>query len=651
MKRHLLVAIVSTFVTTALFAISPSARYETRMVYDPQSTHSILFGGITAVDSGTKMAYHLKDTWEWTGSRWIQRFPAHVPPERSGHVMVYDSNRSRVLMFGGHSNTVDLNDLWMYANNDWTQIQPPNSPPPRILAGGAFDPVRDRLVIYGGTQISADGKTLTPAHDTWEFDGTTWTQVGGEGPAVTKPLLAYDAARNQIIMLALDPNTATLMYTYDASSGNWNPVTPATLPPCVNEGQMTWQGSNQTVVYTGGVCSNATGADETYEWDGTTWNKIPLTAIATRVFGAAFAFDDSRQEVAMFGGTPPVGSPTADTWIYQSQNWFSLSDGTRPSARSLFTFTTDPVNNTIWMFGGTDDVTTFGDLWEYQNGNWQQLFITNTPGTCITPAAVWDTDRNKLVVVCSTSDVFEFDGSAWTAFNATKNSPPQHSWASAVYDPTLKKTVLFGGFTGQNTTCCYSDETWLWDGTKWNRISKNPPPARALTAMWYDPNLKKDVIYGGVGQVTSNDRVTRYSDMWTFDGNGWSQLNPNGGTPGPRYGAQVVVDPHSNHLLLFGGLFDTITPAVPPATTPTEVQSYVNDMWEWDGSVWTQLHPPQVPSPRENGRMAFDPTRNEIVLFGGYAGAFFSETWIWDGTTWSIKIFDPLGGRRRVAGH
>jgi hypothetical protein len=97
-------------------------------------------------------------------------------------------------------------------------------------------------------------------------------------------------------------------------------------------------------------------------------------------------------------------------------------------------------------------------------------------------------------------------------------------------------------------------------------------------------------------------------------------------------------------------MFDTITPAVPPAKEPTEVQSFIGDMWEWDGSTWTQLHPLTAPPARENGRMAYDATRDKIVLFGGYSGAFLSDTWTWDGSSWKVVTFDPLGGRRRVTG-
>lgn len=646
LKRNTLIFVIAFLTAGTLLAINPSSRYETRMVYDVQSGHMILFGGVTAVDSGTRKAYHIGETWEWTGDRWIQRFPAHNPPARSAHTMVYDSNRSQILMFGGRGEISDLNDTWIYRLGDWTQVNPSSVPPARAFPAAAYDPSRDRVVFFGGTQTSADGKTLTPIHDTWEFDGTTWKQIGGDGPTLSKPLMAFDAARNQIIMLGLDNSTATLMYAYDAAAGKWNQVTPAALPPCVNEGALTYQDTNQTLLYTGGVCTNATGVDDSYEWDGTTWNKLTLVSPATRLFGAAMAFDQQRQVAIMFGGSPVVGLPANETWTYGSLVWITLSDFTRPGPRSLFAFTTDPVSNTIWMYGGTDDFTTFSDFWQYQNGQWQDMSVDSTPVGCLTPTAAFDTDRSKLVMICADAGAgtYEWDGTAWKNFTGLKTVPPFHRFASMTYDPTIKKTVLFGGFDGTR----YLDQTWTWDGTTWAQQKKNPAPARALSSMWYDPTLKKTVIYGGVGQPTTTDRVTRYNDMWTFDGNGWSQLTPTGGTPGMRYAALTTVDPRSNHVLLFGGMRADPVDPVPPSTTPGLVQLYADDMWEWNGSAWTQLHPTLTPPARENGRIAYDPTRDEMVLFGGYGGYFLSDVWTYNPNTWQVHIFDPAGGRRKV---
>src|SRR5258707_5598439 len=149
LKRPVILTFFAAFAATAAFAVNPSARYESRMVFDAQSSHLILFGGLTGTDSGTRLAYHLNDTWEWTGSHWVQRFPAHTPVERSAQTMVYDSNRSRTVMFGGRSNTADLGDTWVYQNKDWTQLDPATSPPARQLSGAASASVRDRILLFG----------------------------------------------------------------------------------------------------------------------------------------------------------------------------------------------------------------------------------------------------------------------------------------------------------------------------------------------------------------------------------------------------------------------------------------------------------------------------------------------------------------------
>jgi hypothetical protein len=646
LKRQVFLALFAAFAATTAFATNPSARYESRMVFDAKSMHMVLFGGATATDSGTRKVYHLDDTWEWVVSHWVQRYPPHTPTGRSAHAMVYDSNRLRTVMFGGRSDAADLGDTWVYEKNDWTQLNPPTSPPARQLPGAAYDPVRDRIILFGGTQTSADLKTVTSIHDTWEFDGTTWKQIGGEGPAISKPLIAYDAARNQIIMLGIDNAIATKMYAYDPAGQKWNPLTPTTLPPCVNEGGLTYQAANQTLIYTGGVCANAIGTDETYEWDGTNWNKITLLIPDNRVFGPAMAYDTDRQVTMLFGGSPIVGLPLSDTWFYASGTWLTFSDVSRPGPRSLFTFTTDPVNNTIWMFGGVDDFSIFSDFWRYDNGTWNQILVANGPVGCLTPTAAFDTDRSKLVVVCAdAATTYEWDGAEWKSFSGLKTLPPFHRFASMAYDATLKKTVLFGGFDSTN----YLDQTWLWDGATWTQQKNHPATARALASMWYDPTLKKTVIYGGIGRLTSTDRIARYNDMWTFDGNGWTVLKPSGGTPGMRYGAQTAIDPRSNHVLLFGGLRVDTVPPVPPSTVSDQVQVYANDMWEWNGSAWAQVRTENVPPARENGRIAFDATRNEMVMFAGYAGHFLSDLWSYNPTNWQVRILDPIGPRRRVA--
>ena len=113
-------------------------------------------------------------------------------------------------------------------------------------------------------------------------------------------------------------------------------------------------------------------------------------------------------------------------------------------------------------------------------------------------------------------------------------------------------------------------------------------------------------------------------------------------TPGRRYGAQAAVDPRNGHVLLFGGLRIDGTEA-----EKNQVQVFADDAWEWDGTAWKQLASSRTPPARENGGLAFDPSRDELVLFGGYAGFYLSDLWMLDGNGW--KALEPAALPRRRA--
>jgi hypothetical protein len=68
----------------------------------------VLFGG----QGAQAMA---NDAWEWTGTAWLQRFPAASPPARIRLGLAYDPSREVVLMFGGQSSSASFADLWEYA--------------------------------------------------------------------------------------------------------------------------------------------------------------------------------------------------------------------------------------------------------------------------------------------------------------------------------------------------------------------------------------------------------------------------------------------------------------------------------------------------------------------------------------------------------
>lgn len=631
-NRFTLLAFAIVLTAQAVFAANPAGRTGVRMVFDTRLNQVILFGGQTGFDKGTAQNYELADTWHYVGDHWVQAFPQHSPPARARHSMVYDSLRQRTLVFGGNAGKIELNDTWSYDGRDWSEVKPADAPPRRQLAGAAFDPVRDRVVLFGGTFLPEGAKAYTQLYDTWEFDGTNWRRRSENGPQVNKPILVYDAGRNETLMIGGDATEKTLMYKYDPAAGTWSELKPATLPACVNEGAATYDGVLGRVILVGGICSTSVdGAGETWSWDGTNWTKADTKIVISRYAGSAIAFDALAQRTLVYGGTLIFNDPRGTLWAFKDANWELLSDNApTPQARSLAAIRRDPVKNTVWMYGGINDTDVLDEFWKYSAGTWEPVTRENGPSLCNTPNAAYDTDRQKLVVLCADSSTFEWDGTAWKKFSDLKSDklPPPRRFSSMVYDPMQKKTVMFGGYDEVN----YIDQTWVWDGTSWTRIKKNSAPARTNAVMWFDPTLKKIVVYGGLGRRSAEDRLERFSDMWSFDpASGWSEIK-NVTTPGARYGAQAAIDPTNNHLVLFGGLRLEVNGVA-------QTQVYANDMWEWDGAKWTEIKPSAVPPARENAALEFDPVSNRLVLFGGWNGHFMSDLWEYDraANRWNLR--------------
>jgi hypothetical protein len=657
-KRVFLFAALLLAGVTA-FASRPSPRFSANIAFDEKNSVGVLFGGRGAFDGATQLVHDTNETWFWYGSRWVQIFPADLPAPRNSHSMVYDTKRERVVLFGGRREAVVVkgdptvsNDTWVFQNGNWTNLAPASAPSARFDAPMVYDTANDRIILFGGTVFDAEENAI-PIFDTWEFDGVSWTQVGANGtPKVAKPVLAYDAKRKETIMLGMDGvDFSNVMYRYDSTAKTWTKVPAATtLPTCVNEGHMVYQPTNEKVAWLSGICTTGTSSlDEVFEWDGTTWTKVTTTNSIIRLYGQSVAFDSERENIIMFGGSS-VGESnvSSSTTTYAGGTFRFPATNPRPTPRSMAGFQTDPVTGNIWLYGGLYETggAFLDDLWGYRGQQWFPIKQNEGPGSCVTPLSAYDTDRGRLIVTCLGGLVFEWESATLTWKLPNPADPPdQRRFANMVYDKKLKKTVMFGGY---NTAGNYSKETWTWDGTNWARVKtkdSETPSNRGLMAMWYDPLLEKTVLYGGIGRPNINSKITRYSDMWSFDGARWTKLNVTE-TPGQRLGAQVTVHPVTGKVLLFGGLL------AQGADQASLTQTFVNDTWEWDGktSKWTKFAPARSPGVRENGMLAWDPLINEIVLFGGYAYGFYSsDVWAWNGVTWR-PLVDQGVGRRRTAG-
>ena len=120
----------------------------------------------------------------------------------------------------------------------------------------------------------------------------------------------------------------------------------------------------------------------------------------------------------------------------------------------------------------------------------------------------------------------------------------------------------------------------------------------------------------------------------------WVQLSPaTSPLPTPGYGAEntsMAYDQARQQIVFFGGPYDGV--------------QYGNQTCgAWDGATWTQKFPATVPPGRHSPGLAYDVIHQQVVMFGGATQtAILSDTWVWDGTNWTLKAVGLPGPAGRI---
>jgi hypothetical protein len=325
-------AIETTFWELEQPDASPPARAFHTMAYDSTRGVSVIFGGGTNSSGNQPMG----DTWEWDGTNWTPKCTAApcsatTPAARIAGSMAYDAKHGQSVLFGGDKGPQqDTSDTWQWDGTAWTQVCTAASctpPPARNFASMSFDASRSRTVLFGGYQWSG-GTCPSPMsfQDTWEWDGTTWTQASPKAmPAVRyASAMGYDA-KNAVSVLfgGLTPPSqfqqpAPVADTWAWNGTNWTQLCVAApcsgaVPPARADHAVAYDSARGKLVMYGGA-----SLGDTWEWDGTAWTEtLPATPPPARTDGA-MAYDAKRARIVLFGGTNGGGNALADTWEYHS---------------------------------------------------------------------------------------------------------------------------------------------------------------------------------------------------------------------------------------------------------------------------------------------------------------------------------------------
>src|SRR5438445_9111313 len=262
------------------------------------------------------------------------------PSARLSFAAAWDSQRARMLLFGG--NPVFLNDVWAFstAADVWSQIQASGpAPSPRYGTRGVYDPIADRFIVFGGY----DGNYL---NDAWSLSLSgvpKWSRIVAQGAPPPRGFhtCIYDAANRRLIVFGGYDGVGFRNDVWALSlSGapGWTEITPSGPSPAPRDLMEAIYDPPQARLVVFGGWNGAQLADTWTLSLGPTPVWTPLVTgpgpNPRREYSAIY--DAARDRMVLFGGfagydLSDPGQYAADTWALElrgTPSWQLVDPGT-----------------------------------------------------------------------------------------------------------------------------------------------------------------------------------------------------------------------------------------------------------------------------------------------------------------------------------
>ncbi len=301
------------------------------MVWHPDRQQLIRVGG--SFSAGT---------WAWEPDAGWRDLAIPSPPGRVRGAMVWDPVRRSMVLFGGSGEVTFLDDTWEFIDGGWTERTTTNHPPARWSHGFAWDPLRQRGVLFGGLYGPSVGGT--EFRDTWEWDGTNWTQrLPPPGPSARDAHgMAFDESLGEVVVF-----------------GGWGGRSPA--------------------------------LNDAWSWNGMRWRRLALSNPPPARASMGFAWDPVGRRLVTTGGWNPVGPATSpmrflrDTWALDATGWSRLQDA--PTDWYRMAIAGHPTLGVV-TFGGANGQITLNDTLALSS-SWRSLNSVESRGPLVFDGYVW----------------------------------------------------------------------------------------------------------------------------------------------------------------------------------------------------------------------------------------------------------------------
>ncbi|MBI2390113.1 MAG: hypothetical protein HYV09_11045 [Deltaproteobacteria bacterium] len=399
----------------------PSPRICAAMV--SMGSKVLLHGGQRATDK-----VPLDDTWEFDGTRWTKLAPATSPPV-GDTPLLFATSGGPVLFVNGY------NETWRWSGTDWVKL------------AGAQTINGSRGVSRGGTPTIVDNAGA----GLWEFGGSAWSlrSLSG-GPATVRGLGAFGAR-----LLAFgdgDPISGTHdTWTFDGTS--WSRSSERALPP------------SSSVAAWGGTHVVAEGPLGTWEWSGTSWSRKSSAVPEKPGYqGALYGLSDRAAHIDFSKRTwqewdgSTWSSRTPSSWPKATEDVSATSLGDRVLLWGG------------GSFEGSAGYVSSAETWECSPGTTPSCTSKPTTVIPSAFRGVMARHGSSATLARAGRYYYGSPGTMWTWTGADWKAQSPVFQPTGMYNGRFvtigSRALLYGGSTPDPL----SDVAWIWDGAAWSKL-------------------------------------------------------------------------------------------------------------------------------------------------------------------------------------
>ncbi|MBN1201219.1 MAG: hypothetical protein JXJ20_05120 [Anaerolineae bacterium] len=260
----------------------------------------------------------------------------------------------------------------------------------------------------------------------------------------------------------------------------------------------------------------------------------------------------------------------------------------------------------------------------------------------------YDVESDRVVLVGGANPIgvwtYEITANEWQCMDSDQApyGVGREGSGAMAYDTQSDRVILFVGVNYGLDPDAPLSETWAYDlnTNTWTNMQPDPIPTNLLGSMVYDAESDRIILFGAGGGEWDDPQTWAYD----FDTNTWTNMNA-GNSPSPRFFHQMAYDAGSDLVIMWGGAAPGGDDIVLGGVTSYIGGWVVDNTWTYDynANTWTEMPAVPGPGPRSEGAVAYAPSLDRVILFGGRYDVRqeCGDTWAYDVDAHAWELLSP----------